>query len=839
MAGKPGTDIPGGPVLLHGELDMQIIEAKSLPNMDMTCCSKFSPFGSTRKVKSKDPGKSGTRKIIDTSDPYVSVCIGGAKVARTTVIRNDENPSWNEHVRIPVAHTVDKVEFFVKDNDGVGAELIGKVEIPADKILAGKEISSWFPILGSSGDPLKTGAQLHLSIQYKPVAENPLYRNGVGGDANSVGVPHTYFPLRRGGNVTLYQDAHVPDATLPEILLDDGKIFSRNKCWEDICHAMLEAKYLIYVVGWSVYHPIRLVREPTRPLPSAGERTLGDLLKYKSQEGVRVILLIWDDKTSNDDVFLKTEGVMQTHDEETRKFFKHSSVHCVLCPRSASSKLSVLKRQIVGNLFTHHQKCVLVDTEAPGNERKITAFIGGLDLCDGRYDTPEHRLFSDLDTVFGNDVHNPTFTTTSGGPREPWHDLHCKIDGPAAYDVLTNFEQRYNKAMKWLNLRKVKQGYDTLLKLDRIAAICMPSAGPDGDRVVRVTSEQDLESWNVQVFRSIDSGSVKGFPKDNKEAEAQNLVSGKNLKIERSIHLAYVKAIRSAQHFVYIENQYFLGSSYSWSSHRNAGANNLVPMEIALKIARKIAANEPFAAYIVVPMWPEGVPTSKAVQEILFWQSQTMAMMYKIVAEALEKAGLSQYFHPQDYLNFYCLGKREVKPGSEKASAHIQDRLLGLAQKFGRFMIYVHSKGMIVDDEYVLMGSANINQRSLSGSRDTEIAMGAYQPNYTWARKDSHPHGQVYGYRMSLWAEHLGLVENTFMEPQTVECVRRVNEMARYNWNAFAGDEYKKMKGHLMQYPIQVSKNGDVTNLPGFEFFPDVGGKILGAPTNLPDALTT
>lgn len=43
-------------------------------------------------------------------------------------------------------------------------------------------------------------------------------------------------------------------------------------------------------------------------------------------------------------------------------------------------------------------------------------------------------------------------------------------------------------------------------------------------------------------------------------------------------------------------------------------------MEIALKIASKIAASEPFAAYIVIPMWPEGIPTSNAVQEILFWQ---------------------------------------------------------------------------------------------------------------------------------------------------------------------------------------------------------------------------
>jgi phospholipase D1/2 len=59
-------------------------------------------------------------------------------------------------------------------------------------------------------------------------------------------------------------------------------------------------------------------------------------------------------------------------------------------------------------------------------------------------------------------------------------------------------------------------------------------------------------------------------------------------------------------------------------------------------------------------------------------------------------------------------------------------------------MIYVHSKGMIVDDEYVILGSANINQRSMEGTRDTEIAMGAYQPEYTWARKQSYPRGQVY-----------------------------------------------------------------------------------------------
>lgn len=31
----------------------------------------------------------------------------------------------------------------------------------------------------------------------------------------------------------------------------------------------------------------------------------------------------------------------------------------------------------------------------------------------------------------------------------------------------------------------------------------------------------------------------------------------------------------------------------------------------------------------------------------------------------------------------------------------------------------------------------------MDGSRDTEIAMGVYQPQYTWSKKQDHPHGQL------------------------------------------------------------------------------------------------
>ncbi|XP_051139132.1 phospholipase D delta-like [Andrographis paniculata] len=838
-------------IYLHGDLDLKIVEARSLPNMDLVSerlRRVFTAFDFCRsswasKRRRKDHHHHHHNNII-TSDPYVTVIVGGARVARTRVISNSQNPVWNETFRIPLAHPVAQVEFEVKDNDVFGADHIGIATVPAKRIATGETINEWFPVVGPSGKPHKPDSALLVRISFTPCRSNPLYRNGI---SENYALTESYFPMRHGSKVTLYQDAHVHDGMLPDINLGDAAgNFEHEKCWEDICHAILEAHHLVYVVGWSIYHKVKLVREPSRPLPSGGDLTLGDLLKYKSQEGVRVLLLVWDDKTSHSKFFINTTGVMNTHDEETRKFFKHSSVHCVLSPRYASSKLSIFKQQVVGTLYTHHQKCVIVDTQGQGNNRKISAFIGGLDLCDGRYDTPEHRLFRDSDTVFEGDYHNPTFAPGVKGPRQPWHDLHCKIEGPAAYDVLTNFEQRWKKATRWSEIgqrfKRISRWHDdALLKIDRISWISSPtSAAPNDHPSLWVSQEDDPENWHVQIFRSIDSGSLKGFPKHLDHNKHKGLVCAKHLVIDRSIQMAYIQAIRSAQRFIYIENQYFLGSSYAWPSYKHAGADNLIPMELALKIVSKIRAKERFTVYVVIPMWPEGVPSSATVQEILYWQGQTMQMMYDVIAREIKSAGLENV-HPTDYLNFYCLGNREEchEPSAPKEQSAGSANQVSPSQKNGRFMIYVHAKGMVVDDEYVLLGSANINQRSMAGSRDTEIAMGGYQPHHTWAHKKEHPHGQIYGYRMSLWAEHLGKVEKCFNDPESLECVKHVNSIAEGNWKRYTAENFTPLEGHLIKYPVGIDSNGKVKPLRGYETFPDVGGKVLGAPTNLPDALTT
>ena len=71
-----------------------------------------------------------------------------------------------------------------------------------------------------------------------------------------------------------------------------------------------------------------------------------------------------------------------------------------------------------------------------------------------------------------------------------------------------------------------------------------------------------------------------------------------------------------------------------------------------------------------------------------------------------------------------------------------------------RHPIYVHSKLMVVDDDYIVIGSANINQRSMAGERDTEVCVGAFQPDHSIS--NGLPRGDIHTFRMALWSAHLG-----------------------------------------------------------------------------------
>ncbi|MCD7452104.1 hypothetical protein HAX54_015021 [Datura stramonium] len=247
----------------------------------------------------------------------------------------------------------------------------------SEQLCSGAMIEGTFPILNGSGKPCKEELCPPINSIHSDGEGTPLSPGGVGGDHSIRGVPGTYFPLRRGGKITLYQDAHVPDGSLPNLWLENGVQYQH------------------------------------------GQKEL------------------WEH-----------------NDEETRRYFKHSSVQVLLCPRSAGKGHSWAKKQETETIYTHHQKTVIVDADAGNYQRKIMAFVGGLDLCKGRYDTPQHPIFRTLENVHRMTIISPNY---------------CVDRGLQHMDVLTNFEERWLKASKRHGLQKMKASHDdALLKLDRI-----------------------------------------------------------------------------------------------------------------------------------------------------------------------------------------------------------------------------------------------------------------------------------------------------------------------------------------------------------------------------------
>ncbi|KAK9282070.1 hypothetical protein L1049_004982 [Liquidambar formosana] len=722
---------------------------------------------------------------------YVTIKIDDKRVAKTS---HESDRVWNQTFQILCAHPSDStITITMKTTCSV----LGKIHIQAHQILnEASLIDGFFPFLTVNGKPIPE-LKLRFMLWYKPSEFEPSWGK-ILDFGEFQGMKNATFPQRSNCNVTLYQDAHHHSTFQPPFSLCG----TPRKLWEDVYRAIEGANHLIYIAGWSFNPKMVLVRDPATEIPHARGVKLGELLKRKAEEGVAVRIMIWDDETSLP--VIRNSGVMGTHDEDAFAYFKHTRVICRLCPRLHHK---------FPTLFTHHQKTITVDTRwhsISSSNREIMSFVGGLDLCGGRYDTEEHSLFRTLNTESHSyDFYQINLAGASlhkGGPREPWHDAHARITGEAAWDVLTNFEQRWTK-----------QCNPSLLIPSNTISNLFQQPYP-----ASIPFERD---WKVQVFRSIDHVSASHV--------------SKKFIVEQSIHEAYVEAIRRAERFIYIENQYFIGGCHLWETDQHSGCRNLIPVEIALKVANKIKAKERFAAYIVIPMWPEGLPESDPVQDILHWTRQTMSMMYRLIGDAIQESG--DLGHPRDYLNFFCLANREEKgkgefipPQSPHPTTHYWN-----AQKQRRFMVYVHSKLMIVDDTYILIGSANVNQRSMDGQRDTEIAIGCYQlknGENNMNRRDIH------AYRMSLWYEHTGRTEELFQEPQSLECVQRIRSIGEQMWEIYSGEQVLDMEGvHLVTYPVSVMKNGSVGDLVDCGGnFPDTKTPVKGKRSKiLPPIFTT
>jgi phospholipase D1/2 len=155
-----------------------------------------------------------------------------------------------------------------------------------------------------------------------------------------------------------------------------------------------------------------------------------------------------------------------------------------------------------------------------------------------------------------------------------------QLEGPAAWDVLANFQQRWTKQGKE-GVTLITPAPPHFLTFEQDVAI----------------AEGTPHEWHMRIVRSINSHSA-ALP----GASIVHTVK------EQGIQKAYVEMVRAAKRFIYIENQYFMGSCYYWNDDRSSSCKQMVPYEIAQRLARGILEYKPVTAYIVMPMYPEGYP---------------------------------------------------------------------------------------------------------------------------------------------------------------------------------------------------------------------------------------
>lgn len=465
----------------------------------------------------------------DLSDPWLEVLVGNEQVLCTTIASNTLNPKWNAQALMPICHSEDFFVVKVWDDDYIGWGFLGEAKVSLQPVEVSWERDEWVPLTKGKGE-------VHLKIKFNPF-QSPFLKSPTGEPLNA---PSLYFPPRKGGKLRLYQDAHV--TSLPS--LETSELFqSKPNMFQELANDLEKATKFIYIAGWSVWTELQMRRD-------GHKETFGELLKRRANEGVRVLILIWNEKFSSKLCF----ELVGTHDTKTVNFFKGTKVTVASVRRMPMDRSKVVEN-IVETIYVHHMKLIVMDNP----ETQLVGYVGGFDLTDGRWDTPEHPIWETLKTIHKNDFYNGfvTSVTAKTGPREPWHDLHTRVVGPATYDLLITFEERWRK------------------QAPQLSNLLIPLTEEESIGSFRETKGR---IWHTQVLRTSETSS--SLFRENQGALTDIGIRQK----DSSFHHGLVALIRSAKRFLYIETQYFIGSSPAWLSQSNTCAWNLLPIEIAEQI---------------------------------------------------------------------------------------------------------------------------------------------------------------------------------------------------------------------------------------------------------------
>jgi len=249
-----------------------------------------------------------------------------------------------------------------------------------------------------------------------------------------------------------------------------------------------------------------------------------------------------------------------------------------------------------------------------------------------------------------------------------WHDAAARLEGPAVGDVAEHFRLRWHEV--------------------------------SGETLPRVAEQAPVGDIEVQVVRTVPERVYRGVPRG-----------------DFRILEAYQRALRSAERFVYLENQFL------WSP------------EIVATLAEKLRhpPSDDFRLLVLLPAKPNNGNDDTRGQLGLLMQAD---------------GGAGRMLACTIY-----------QRGSDDASP-----------------VYVHAKIGIVDDRWLTIGSANLNEHSLFNDTEMNLVV-----------RDEQVVREV---RLRLWAEHLGrrvdelpvepsLAFDSFWKPIAEEQLRRRQQGSR------------------------------------------------------------
>ena len=514
----------------------------------------------------------------------------------------------------------------------------------------------------------------------------------------------------------------------------------RDYMW-NVSRAISMAKDVVYIHDWWLSPELYM----RRPAAISQKWRLDRLLQRKASEGVKVFVI----------VYRNIESAIPIDSEYTK--FSLLDLHPNVFVQRSPNQI----RQ--GTFFwAHHEKICVVD--------HMVAFVGGIDLCFGRWDTPQHTVVDDKLTGFevsdmpkdadhcqlwaGKDYSNPRVQDfyaldkpyeemydRSKVPRMPWHDISMQVVGQPARDLTRHFVQRWNYILRQ---RKPTRPTPFLLPPPDFNPADLEALGLDG-------------TCEVQILRSCCEWSM-GTPG----------------RVEHSILDAYSKLIEKSEYFVYIENQFFVSSC----EVEGTRIENTIGDALVERIIRASQKGEDWRAIVVIPLMPGFQNTvdsqdGTSVRLIMQCQFRSICRGKTSIFGRLR----AHQIEPEDYIQFYSLrswGK------------------IGPTKQLVTEQLYIHAKCMVVDDKTAIIGSANINERSMLGSRDSECAAVVRDTDMLWSTMNGEPYlvGRFpHTLRVRLMREHLGLDVDCIMEGEQHEREGHINGQWEREMDGFHGGD--------------------------------------------------